>query len=142
MATDKKNQEGGAAGMLIMILAVAVAVYAVFRCSKLVFTYSRSVLLAVWTFSVLIFLIVFTFMVYEFNDITSLLLGLWGAGVGSILFSTYSLYKIKKPEVDKLIKKETSIDQQVSKGRSSAVRLFTGAGALYAGYKIGHKTGL
>ena len=83
-----------------------------------------------------------SFVYYKWDDLGNpLLIGFWVAGVVPIFFSTYFLYKNKKSEVDELVKKEASIEQQVSKGRSSSVKLFTGAGALYAGYKLGKKTG-
>jgi hypothetical protein len=67
---------------------------------------------------------------------------LWLVGTAPILFTTYSLYKIKKNEIDELIKEEQKIEQQIGNKSNTAAKLFTGAGALYAGYKLGHKTEL
>ena len=142
MAEDKKD-EGGAAGALIFIILIAVAIYIIFRCSKLVYSYSRSLLLSIWTFLTLSFLTLFTIYIYNNHSEAVLLLALfWLVGTVPILLSTYYIYKIKKNTIDNLIKEEKKIEQQIGNEGNMATKLFTGAGALYAGYKLGHKTEL
>ena len=141
MANDKKD-EGSAAGLLVFIILFAIAVYVIFRCSKLVYSYSRSLLLSIWTFLTLSFLTLLTIAGYNHSTPVMFLVLLWLVGMAPILFSTYSLYKIKKNEIDELIKEEQKIEQQIGNKSNTAAKLFTGAGALYAGYKLGHKTEL
>jgi energy-coupling factor transporter transmembrane protein EcfT len=140
--SDNKKDEGGAAGILFFIILFAIAVYVIFRCSKLVYSYSRSLLLSIWTFLILSFLTFLTIAGYNHNTPVMFLALLWLVGTAPILFTTYSLYKIKKNEIDELIKEEQKIEQQIGNKSNTAAKLFTGAGALYAGYKLGHKTEL
>jgi hypothetical protein len=151
MAENKKD-ENGAAGALIFIILIAVAIYIIFRCSKLVFSYSRSLLLSIWTFLVLSSLVVISIRYYnmvdwlesqnEFDAASKILFLFWVSGVGSIILSTFAIYKKNKKEIDILIQEESDIEHEVSKGKGSSMKLLTGAGALYAGYSLGKKTEL
>tara|TARA_B100000929_G_scaffold277745_1_gene253408 strand:- start:695 stop:1168 length:474 start_codon:yes stop_codon:yes gene_type:complete len=151
-ATKDKEAAAGGLGILVILFLIVLPIYISFRCSKIVYSYSRSALLAVWTFLVLLFLVVISIRFfnqvefleskYAYEATAQILAGFWVAGVGSIVFSTHTIYNKRKSEVDKLIKEESNIEQEISKGRSSSVRLLTGAGALYLGYKLGKKTGM
>ena len=158
METDK--QGGGAMAFIvaaIVIMIFAAIIFISFKCSKLVYSYSRSALLSVWTFLVLVFLFMTLLSLFtaaesltsaQIELATLVLVGFWVAGVGSIFFSTYTLYKKKKSEVDKLIEEETYVERQISKNSKNSKnsvnteKLLIGAGALYAGYTLGKKTGL
>ena len=159
METDK--QGGGAMAFIvaaIVIMIFAAIIFISFKCSKLVYSYSRSALLSVWTFLVLVFLFMTLLSLFtaaesltsaQIELATLVLVGFWVAGVGSIFFSTHTLYKKKKSEVDELIKEENYVERQtyiskrqISKNSANTAKLLTGAGALYAGYTLGKKTGL
>ena len=143
MSSNKKD-DGGAAGIILFIIIFAAAVYAIFRCSKLVYSYSRSLLLSIWTFLTLSFLTLLSIYGYNNYDgpVVFFLVLFWLIGIVPIIFSTYTLYHIKKNEIDELIKEESKIEQEIGNVSNTATKLFTGAGALYAGYKLGHKTEL
>ena len=154
MSSNDDKMRSGLQGLLMVlaIIVFAFLVYIVFNISKLVYSYSRSALLSVWTFLALAGLLFLSFVFFDYYGSSGwlgnddwVLAGLWVAGVGSIFFSTYTLYKKKKSEVDKLIEEETYVERQISKNSKNSVnteKLLIGAGALYAGYTLGKKTGL
>ena len=78
----------------------------------------------------------------EFDAASKILFLFWVSGVGSIILSTFAIYKKNKKEIDILIQEESDIEHEVSKGKGSSMKLLTGAGALYAGYSLGKKTEL
>ena len=158
MSSNDDKMTSGLQG-LVMVLAIIVfafLAYIVFNISKLVYSYSRSALLSVWTFLALAGLLFLSLVFFDYYGSSGwlgndgwVLAGLWVAGVGSIFFSTHTLYKKKKSEVDELIKEENYVERQtyiskrqISKNSANTAKLLTGAGALYAGYTLGKKTGL
>ncbi len=153
---DKMTSVFKGLGIVVVIIVFAFLAYIVFNISKLVYSYSRSALLSVWTFLALAGLLFLSLVFFDYYGSSGwlgndgwVLAGLWVAGVGSIFFSTYTLYKKKKSEVDKLIEEEAYVERAVtalnsknSKNSVNTEKLLIGAGALYAGYTLGKKKGL
>ena len=140
----KSNDEKGAAGALIILfLLIAAAIWISFKAAKLVYQYSRSTLLAIWTFFVVIFLCLVTwFIIQDDFALNTPVVLLYLCGILPIWFATSQLYKLKKARIDELIEQENSVEKSASSGRSSAQRILFSAGAAYVGYKAGKSIGL
>jgi len=141
--SDRKNENGGAGALIILFLLVAAAIWISFRLAKLVYQYSRSSLLAVWTFLVAALLCLVTWFVVQGDlPLETPIIALYACGILPIWFATYQLYKLNKERIDELLEQENSVEKSASSGRNTAQRILFSAGAAYVGYKAGKATGV
>lgn len=140
---NRKDENGGGGALIILFLLIAAAIWISFKVAKLVYQYSRSILLAIWTFFVAIFLCLVTwFIIQDDLVLNTPVVLLYLCGILPIWFATSQLYKLKKARIDELMEQENSVEKSASSGRSASQRILFSAGAAYVGYKAGKSMGL
>lgn len=140
---NSKDDNGGGGALIILILLFAAAIWISFKVAKLVYQYSRSTLLAIWTFFVAIFLGLVTWFIIQDDFVLNTRMVLFYlCGILPICFATSQLYKLKKARIDELMEQENSVEKSASSGRSAGQRILFSAGAAYVGYKAGKSTGV
>ena len=139
--TEHKNRES-AGGMLIFLLLLVAALWISFKLAKIVYRFSRDMLLAIWSFLITFIVFFVTFFEYteDFPSGFGILIIFWCLSFLPILIATLKLYKMNKIKIDQIIAEEDKVEKYVSQSGGIAKRLFFSAGAAYVGYHIGRNT--
>ena len=140
--TENKNKEGAGVMLIFIMLLVAAALWISFKLAKIVYRYSRDILLSIWSFLITLIVLITTF--FEFNeDFPSgfgIIVIFWCLSFLPILIATLKLYKINKIKIDQIIAEEDEVEKYASQSSGVAKKLLFSAGAAYVGYQIGKNT--
>ena len=134
---ENKNQEGGGGAIFLLLILIAIAIWISFKVAKLVYQYSRSKTLAIWTFLVTAGALVVTWLMLQGRIPEVAVVLAYLCGFIPIVIATRQLYFLRKSEIDELINGEKEVEKNVSKGRGLATSMLVSAGCVYAGYKLG-----
>ena len=139
--TENKNKESGGAIIIFLILLVA-ALWISFKLAKIVYRYSRDMLLSIWSFLITFVVLIMTFFEFteDFPSGFGIILIFWSLSFLPILIATLKLYKINKIKIDQIIAEEDEVEKYASQSSGVAKKLLFSAGAAYVGYQIGKNT--
>lgn len=135
--SENKNQEGGGGAVLLLFILIAIAIWISFKVAKLVYQYSRSKILAVWTFLVTAGALAVTWLMMQGRMPEVAVVLVYLCGFIPIAVATRKLYFLRKSEIDELVNDEKEVEKDAAKGRGLASSMLISAGCIYAGYKLG-----